>query len=1059
MRRFLLIAILVLAGLFVVAIGLGTWLLNDEEFLKEQVAKYTREYTGRELLIAGPLKLDLGRDTTIEASGITLGNAPWAENPYMLEIGHARVTLEVPSLFEDLVYLPYLQLEDCTVEILENEAGAGNWDFPGDVEEDEEKDPGLLAVALNDLVIENCSLVYDEPGRAKPLDVRIDTATLKRQLHDRVVGEVSGSVNGEVLDVDGWLSPASAFVEGGEIRHELSFRAGAVTLDSSGSIADIDTFSSPDIEGHFRGPDIGRFLEAFSLPPLADGAFDFRAGIISREGNVQIDVDGDLGNLDIVIDGVVDKLLAPSAGEIRMSATGPDLRAMGQALDVDGMVPEPYKLDAELLFEKSAVQVRLARLETERDSLQLAGTLSTLDGMAGSDLILAFESAEIGRWLPVLDRPEEAIGEISLEGDLTVDGTGLASIDTLVKHKQSELSVNGAIGSLSGTLEPELDFDFSSSNMPRLAALVGYQGFPARPFTLKGHARKSGQELRLSGLELSLSRSTASASGTLNLVSGFSGSSIDADINIPDVAEFGLLFGVDDLLQEPLHVRGEARLENGGLAFRIDDSALGEIRMALDGRIVDLEKPMGIDASFDLFLPGLRFLRIWFPDFDPPEAPFAARGHFINKPDRTELDSIRVRLGDIEADIEGHVDHDQQFDLAVRASGPDMAILEGQLGVDLGNLPFELSSRIAGNPSAFVLDDLELKSRKSEIAGTLAVELGEVKRVSGELVSPYLNLNRWTDTEEETEPTPGEPSRYLFDDTPVASITDVGMEVDLDVTINEFNLGNARYDRVEVGLLLLRNRIEVRPFTVTGEFGGTISGEYLLDSSGEVPRLEADLRITDMKLEMGALEGQDRATLPAGNIDLELHGTGRTRREMVSGLDGKVRLSVGPGTLAPAGYSFLLGDFTTELFNTLNPFSEPNQYTQLECAIAAADITSGQVKLDPTILVTNQLTIVSQGRIDLDTERLDITYNTMQRKGLGISASDLVNPFVKVGGTLLSPSLELDPTGTVVKGGIAAATAGLSILATSLAERYLGSKDPCGKALREIEERDVIEKN
>ena len=42
----------------------------------------------------------------------------------------------------------------------------------------------------------------------------------------------------------------------------------------------------------------------------------------------------------------------------------------------------------------------------------------------------------------------------------------------------------------------------------------------------------------------------------------------------------------------------------------------------------------------------------------------------------------------------------------------------------------------------------------------------------------------------------------------------------------------------------------------------------------------------------------------------------------------------------------------------------------------------------------------------------------------------------------------------MVKGGIAVATAGLSILASSLADRYLSSKTPCEDALEEIRKRD-----
>jgi hypothetical protein len=42
----------------------------------------------------------------------------------------------------------------------------------------------------------------------------------------------------------------------------------------------------------------------------------------------------------------------------------------------------------------------------------------------------------------------------------------------------------------------------------------------------------------------------------------------------------------------------------------------------------------------------------------------------------------------------------------------------------------------------------------------------------------------------------------------------------------------------------------------------------------------------------------------------------------------------------------------------------------------------------------------------------------------------------------------------VVEGGLAVATAGLSVVAKSMGERFFGSKDPCGDALRVIEERD-----
>ena len=285
-------------------------------------------------------------------------------------------------------------------------------------------------------------------------------------------------------------------------------------------------------------------------------------------------------------------------------------------------------------------------------------------------------------------------------------------------------------------------------------------------------------------------------------------------------------------------------------------------------------------------------------------------------------------------------------------------------------------------------------------------------------------------------------------------ITDLGVEIDLDLKAETFDLGDSHIDDLDVEFVLEDHFIRFSPFSFRDMRGALLSGAFSLDSQGASPRLDVSLLAEEFHPLLGAKEGQDPATLPSGNFSLVLHSNGHTEREMASNLDGKIRLSLGPGKLAPSAYGFLLTDFLGQLFDTLNPFSEKQEYTELECAVAAADIESGLMTLSPIVVHSERLTIVSDGNIDLNSERLNITFNSKQRKGLGISASDLVNPFIKVGGTLASPSLELDPGSTVVKGGIAVATMGISILANSLAERFLSSKDPCGDALKQIDKRE-----
>jgi len=291
-------------------------------------------------------------------------------------------------------------------------------------------------------------------------------------------------------------------------------------------------------------------------------------------------------------------------------------------------------------------------------------------------------------------------------------------------------------------------------------------------------------------------------------------------------------------------------------------------------------------------------------------------------------------------------------------------------------------------------------------------------------------------------------------DEPVTQIIDYGLELDLDLAVEELDLGHSQLQDIVLGVKLAGQRLELSPLALRGTAGGQLSGRVTLDESGGKPRLDLELHGRDMRLGLAAVEGQDSSTIPATELQLRLTGSGATQREMASGMNGSLRLYQGPGLVATAGLQYLFTDFVSELLMLLNPFAKKSPYTQLHCSVAAADIVDGQMRVSPVVVHTQQLTIFSQGAIDLQTERVDLSFNTKSHKGLGISTGVLINPFIKVGGRLAQPAIELDPKGAAVGGGTAVATAGLSLLAKSISNRFLSSKDPCGDARKEIEKRE-----
>jgi len=115
--------------------------------------------------------------------------------------------------------------------------------------------------------------------------------------------------------------------------------------------------------------------------------------------------------------------------------------------------------------------------------------------------------------------------------------------------------------------------------------------------------------------------------------------------------------------------------------------------------------------------------------------------------------------------------------------------------------------------------------------------------------------------------------------------------------------------------------------------------------------------------------------------------------------------------------------------------------------LAASD---GIVTTAPRLMMrSRKIELMSRGTIDLTTENINFTINTRTRKGIGISASELINPYIRVAGTLGSPTLTLDRRGAAISGGAAVVTGGLSILAQAAWNRTAQAMNPCGKALQQ----------
>lgn len=1056
MRRFLLLTFLGLAAVLALAAGTAFYLLHDTAFLKTRIEALALRQAGRSLRIGGPLEVSPGRVTVVEAGDIHFASADWARAEDLVRVGRLHVAIDVPSLFTDRPRLAALHVEDCAIELERDAEGRGSWELADRAEAPESaEDEPLSPFVIADLAIARCRLELAAPDGAVTLDLRLDEARLGHTADERIAARVAGTVNDQPLSVDGWLGPAGILVSGGALQHELVIRAGPVELESSGSIADFRRLAGVALQARVHGPDIGEVLGVLQLPPLSDGPFDFRVQLDAQGDLTAIDVDGDLGSLAIFANGAVDRFVGPKQGRLDLRLAGPDLGALGEAFGVEALVREPFTASASAAIEDGVLRIDSARLGTTGDLVDLTGLVALRAGLADSELDLHLDSRELARWAELLHRGPGVAGAVALDSHLEIDAAGRLSIDARLRQGEAELRLKGPVGVPGEPVDARLDLAFSAPRPGPLLHWLAGRELPALPLEAAGKVRLRPLRLRFDGLRVASGPHELRVDGEIGLKARDAGKSVEVVFDSPDLAALGRELGRDDLPAGPLRVEGALRAEGRGLAFTVRDASLGPIRLAVSGRVPDRARPREVEGEFELQLPGPGPLHALWPWLRLPERPLDARGRLRLGPGGLRIDDGELGQDDITLRAEGSWAPPAAFDFRLAASGPDAAPLSGPARLELPPLPFRVGTRLSGDAQRLDIGEIDVALGDSRVSGELGWLHGAERRLEGRLHAALLDLTPFIARAEESAAPPPAKNRHVFDDTPVLQIADLGLAIEGDLAIDEFRLNTARATDVSAHLALEGRRLSIDRFSMTGITGGRLQGGAVLDGDRPVPELVVDLRGTGQRLAFGAYEGQDPLTLPQGDVTLALRGRGRTHHELAASLNGRLRMHFGRGEVAPASFAFLLSDFLTELIDALNPFTERSKVTRLDCLVVGADVADGRVTVDPVVVHAEKLTVVSQGTIDLESERLDLDFETRPRKGIGITASDLVNPFVKVGGTLAQPAMELDPAGTVVKGGLAVATAGLSILAKSLKDRYLSSKDPCGDALRALEERDA----
>lgn len=325
------IALVVAVALAVVVAVVATLASLDFNQYRSTIAAEVKAATGRDLVIAGDIDLELGLTSRLVVDNVTLANASWGSRPEMARVERLEAEVPLLPLVSGEVVVDRLVVIGADVLLEVDEAGRGNWLFDVASRSERKAAEGAPTIpVVSDVRLERSTLTYRDGDKSHR--VRIDRLTGKAAgITAPLTLELAGTVDDVPLTLAGELGAIRALVEAEPYPVTLRLTLGGLALTVEGQIA-------KPLEG--KGLDLVLQADAAELADLAP----LTGTELPKLGPVKVGFRLSDDGKGYAIKGLDAKLGASDlAGDVgvRLGGARPRIEATlaSKLIDLDGLVP------------------------------------------------------------------------------------------------------------------------------------------------------------------------------------------------------------------------------------------------------------------------------------------------------------------------------------------------------------------------------------------------------------------------------------------------------------------------------------------------------------------------------------------------------------------------------------------------------------------------------------------------------------------------------------------------------------------------------------------------
>jgi hypothetical protein len=1004
--------------LFLLAVVFATCVVlqNNPSRLEVVLEAAVTRLLGRELQIGELLESELGLESYLLARDVTLANPEWAKGADFVRVGRVLVRVNLPSIWLDgPILIRELELADATVNLLTAQGNPANWDFwPDAPQEQLIDDASTVPHPVFPLRILTASVargVLTFHSATRDIALLVGNLALSEPSEGGLVNlDFNGAVNDIPLQVTGRAGPTVALLTQRDLRMEVAVQLGELFLKSTGSIENLLTLSGPDLEMDIAAPYSRPLLKLLGVAGSANGSLNFKGRLTDADPGIAVQGAGVLNGIEVQLSGEVEDPLAFTGLQMELELHGPSISELGAMLGVSGLPQTSYGITGKLKSTPQGTALLDLQVHGPSSALVLDGRLGASPNYTDSHLNLELtgeSQAAFGPWLNLHFLPATAF---RLTGALDRVDSGWQLSEAMFSSDELQLKVGASVDQLPQPASLIAQLELSSANISNLLASYGVEveGAPALPIAIQAVISGAPKSLEIEQMTAQSGSSRLKVSGVLGDLTLRENINLAVELNTENLRELLPPKGNGDLPAVPFQLAMKAEFSAGGVELNQLEASVEDAQLSGQITVADLKNPASARGNFKLEGPSSRkLIGLLGTESAFSDSNYLLEVGFNNSDDWLRLNPIALQWG--KTDLSGSINFRRGRVVTIES--------------DLYSKFVDMPSMI---PSIERLEKDKAENDKSA-------------KKSGDLTFDALTKKELADRVISTKPLDFSFLKRL--------------QGSLKYTADEVYLDDEARSSMSVDFVLKDGLLSSRKLTWDGTF---ISGDSALSVRALEKGGEIDIRMNATRLPFLALLGGESKHDPNAQYRAHIRSAGSSWREMAKSANGAMVFRGGGGRMDNSGAGLILGDVFDQVSSRLNPFKETDRYTKIVCHAGALSIVDGKASIAPgAVMRSKKLDFAVGGTINLHNEKIDLVFSTRSRKGIGVSVSKAITPYFKLGGTLAYPKIVLDPKGVALSGGAAVATAGISILAEGLWDRWIATaSNPCKRLIKQVSEQN-----